>query len=94
MPYIELYYHLVDPEAQHLLQMYSIVVEDVGGPRWASAVVNSVLTRVWPLRCPRPLTPESLALPPGGGGGEGGGLFLILRHLQQAGTQLSHSVFM
>lgn len=42
---MELYHHLVDPEAWHLLQMYSIVVE-VGGLRWASPVVNSVLTRV------------------------------------------------
>lgn len=57
----------------------------VGGLRWASPVVNSVLTRVWPLRCLWPLTPESLALPPGGG------LFLISQHLQQTGTQLSHS---
>lgn len=28
MLYMELYYHLVDDEAQHLLQMYSIVVEE------------------------------------------------------------------
>lgn len=59
---------------------------DVGGLRWASPVVNSALTRVWPLRCLWPLTPESLALPPGGG------LFLISQHLRQTGTQLSHSV--
>lgn len=56
---------------------------DVGGLTWASLVVNSVLTRVWPLQCLWPLTPESSALPPGGG------LLLISQHLQQTGTQLS-----
>lgn len=82
---MELYHHLVGPEPQHLLvnlQYYGRGAV-VGGLRRASPVVNSVLTRVWPLRCLWPLTPESLVLPPGGG------LFLIWQHLHQTGAQLS-----
>ncbi len=48
MLYMELYCHLVDGEAQHLqiagVQYCSGAA--VGGLRWASPVVNIVLTRV------------------------------------------------
>lgn len=75
---VEVLHHLVDSEVHQLLH----IAEGVGGLRWASSVVNSALTRVWPLQYLWPLTSDSLALPPGAG------LFLILQHLQQAGAQL------
>lgn len=52
----------------------------VGGPRRASPVVNTVLTRAWPLQCLWPLPYESLALPPGGR------LFSISQHLKKTGN--------